>query len=196
MGSTPLSLLERLRRQPAGPDWQRLDAVYRPLVLHWLGRVPGLGDEAADVAQEVLLVVVREVGGFERRREGSFRAWLRAITVNQVRSYWRARRRRPVAGLGHDADGIEGFLSQLEDPAAPLSRQWDADHDRFVFDRLLEAVRPDFTGPTWEAFRRFAVDGTPAARVAAELGTTENAVVLAKSRVLRRLRAEARGLID
>jgi hypothetical protein len=32
--------------------------------------------------------------------------------------------------------------------------------------------------------------------VAAELGTTVNAVFLAKSRVLRRLRQEAQGLVD
>jgi RNA polymerase sigma-70 factor (ECF subfamily) len=36
----------------------------------------------------------------------------------------------------------------------------------------------------------------PAAEVAAELGITLNAVYLAKSRVLRRLRAELHGLLD
>jgi hypothetical protein len=40
------------------------------------------------------------------------------------------------------------------------------------------------------------VDGLPAAAVAAELGTTVNAVLLAKSRILRRLREEAAGLLD
>jgi RNA polymerase sigma-70 factor (ECF subfamily) len=194
VATTSLSLLERLRRQPTAPDWERLDGVCRPLVLRWLARVPGLQDEAADVAQEVMLVVVREVGRFERRREGSFRAWLRAVTVNQVRSYWRARRRRPLAGLGPDE--TEGFLARLEDPASALSRQWDAEHDQVVFDRLLEVVRPDFSEQTWEAFRRFAVEARPAAAVAAELGVSENAVLLAKSRVLRRLREEAGGLID
>jgi len=194
--TTSLSLLERLRRQPSAPDWERLDGLCRPLVLRWLARVPGLQDEAADVAQEVMMVVVREVGRFERRREGSFRAWLRAVTVNQVRSYWRARRRRPLAGLGADGDSTEGFLARLEDPHSDLSRQWDAEHDQVIFDRLLDVVRPDFAEQTWEAFRRFAVEARPAAAVAAELGVSENAVLLAKSRVLRRLREEAGGLID
>jgi RNA polymerase sigma-70 factor (ECF subfamily) len=192
VNQTSLSLLDRLKRQPTPVDWQRLLDLYQPLIGRWLARVPGLGDEARDLCQEVLVVVHQELAGFERRREGAFRAWLRAITVNQVRSFCRAR--RPLAGLG--GDGTEDFLARLEDPHSDLSRQWDEDHDRHVLDRLLRLVEPDFSGPTWEAFRRFALEARPAASVAAELGLTENAVLLAKSRVLRRLREEAGGLID
>jgi len=47
-----------------------------------------------------------------------------------------------------------------------------------------------------EAFRRFGVDGVPAGRVAEELGLSENAVFLAKSRVLKRLREEAGDLLE
>jgi len=56
-------------------------------------------------------------------------------------------------------------------------------------------VQPDFHPTTWEAFRRFAVDGLPAAHVAEELGLTENAVFQAKSRILKRLRQEAGDLL-
>ncbi len=52
-----------------------------------------------------------------------------------------------------------------------------------------------FSPPTWEAFRRFGVDGVPAVQVAEELGLSENAVILAKSRVLKRLRMEAGDLL-
>jgi RNA polymerase sigma-70 factor (ECF subfamily) len=44
-------------------------------------------------------------------------------------------------------------------------------------------------------FARFVLDGLPADEVAAELGTTPNAVYIAKSRVLARLREEAGGLL-
>jgi len=49
---------------------------------------------------------------------------------------------------------------------------------------------------TWRAFRRQVVDECSASSVADELGLTANAVLIAKSRVLRRLREEARGLTD
>ncbi len=52
-------------------------------------------------------------------------------------------------------------------------------------------MQPHFTPATWGAFQRFAVDGVPAGVVAEELGLSENVVILAKPRVLKRLREEA-----
>ena len=111
--------------------------------------------------------------------------------MNRTRSHWRRRRRRPAVGL----DPAIGFLDRLEAPNGDLAREWDLDHDRHVFERLLALVQPDFQATTWEAFRRFALDGAPAARVAEELRLTENAVLQAKSRILRRLRDEAGDLL-
>jgi RNA polymerase sigma-70 factor (ECF subfamily) len=114
------------------------------------------------------------------------------VTLNKTLNHRRSRRRHPSVGL----DPAEGFLSQLSDPDGELAREWDRDHDKHVVDKLLGIVQPDFTPITWEAFRRFGVDGEPAERVARELGLSENAVILAKSRVLKRLRAEAGDLLE
>lgn len=194
MSATSLSLLDRLRHEPSEADWRRLHAIYYPLVRGWLARMPGLQDEADDVAQDVLLVLVREIPRFERQREGSFRVWLRRITANRVREFWRRRARQPRVGTADSATAA--FLDRLADPMSDLSAEWDRDHDRHVFERLEEVVRPDFEPATWAAYRRFAVEDIPADQVAMELGLTRNAVVLAKSRVLRRLRQEAGVLID
>jgi hypothetical protein len=35
-------------------DWNRLQGRYLPLIERWLGRLPGLGDESADLAKEEL----------------------------------------------------------------------------------------------------------------------------------------------
>jgi RNA polymerase sigma-70 factor (ECF subfamily) len=185
-------LLDRLKAaRPDASDWNRLQGIYLPLIERWLGRVPGLGDESADLAQEVLVVVFREVPGFDRQREGSFRAWLRRVTVNKIRNYRRKRYHRPDVGL----DPAGGFLERISDPNDDLAREWDRDHDKQVVEKLLAAVQRDFTPVTWKAFQRFGVEGVPAGRVAEELGLSENAVVLAKSRVLKRLREEAGDLL-
>ncbi len=192
MTPTSVSLLDRLKAAgPDASDWNRLHSIYLPLISRWLGRVPGLGVEAEDLAQEVLVVVIREIPRFERQREGSFRAWLRRVTVNKVRTYRRRRRRRPAVGV----DAGDGFLKSLADPRSELAREWDLDHDRHVFQKLLAIVQPDFGASTWAAFHRFAVDGVPAARVADEMGVSVNAVLQAKSRVLKRLREEAGDLL-
>ena len=192
MQSTSMSLLDRLKSaRPEESDWARLNRVYLSLILGWLGRVPGLGGEAEDLAQEVLVILVRKIPEFDRRREGSFRAWLRQITVNQVRTWRRRHGRTPRVGF----DPTDGFLDRLADPRSELAGEWDREHDQHVTAKLLAAVRPDFTPTTWHAFQRFAIDGLPAAVVAEELGISENAVIQAKARVLQRLRAEAGELL-
>jgi RNA polymerase sigma-70 factor (ECF subfamily) len=189
---TSVSLLERLRAaRPDDPEWRRLEEIYQPLILRWIGRVPGLGDEAADITQEVFLVIVRGISRFEPQREGSFRAWVRGITVNVLRNHRRRKHRQPAVGL----EPFDAFLNGLAEPNSELAREWDLDHDRHIFQKLRTIVQPEFSPATWEAFQRFAVDGLPASRVAAELGLSVNAVTLAKSRILRRLREEAGDLL-
>src|SRR5262249_60000951 len=96
---------------------------------------------------------------------------------------------------GHGPDP-EAALAQLEDPGSDLSRRWDREHDEHVARRLLELLRPEFQPNTWRAFERLMLEGGKPDEVAAELGLSVNAVFIAKSRVLRRLREEAEGLID
>lgn len=163
--------------------------MYLPLVRLWLARTPGLADEADDVAQEVLLVLVRELPEFRRQREGSFRTWLRKVTVNRVRTWCRNRQRLPQVGF-------DEFLSQLEDRNSQFSRRWDQEHDQHIFEKLLAVVKNDFDSRTWQAFQLFVIENRKAKVVAEELGISESAVILAKSRILKRLRKESTGLID
>jgi RNA polymerase sigma-70 factor (ECF subfamily) len=75
--------------------------------------------------------------------------------------------RRPAVGL----DPAIGFLDRLEAPTGDSAREWERDHDYQVFGRLLAIVHPDLRPTTWEAFRRFALDGLPTAKVTADLPT-------------------------
>src|SRR5262245_5621469 len=191
---TSVSLLERLAASPGDDDWHRLVELYQPLLRAWLARAGVPEADRDDLTQDVLLVVFREVKDFERRGEGAFRAWLRAILVNRTRDYFRARCRRPAEATG-DSD-VMRRLDELESPGSSLSALWDREHDEHVVETLLRQVARRFEPLTWQAFRRYALDGVPAAAVAAELSVSLNTVLLAKSRVLARLREELGGLID
>ncbi len=193
MNPTSVSLLDRLRAaEPDDAEWRRLAEIYQPLIRRWIGRVPGFGDDVADLTQEVFLVMVRGMSGFERKREGSFRAWVRGITVNVLRNYRRRQFRKPALVV----EPCDAFLDGLAAPGSELAREWDLDHDRHIFQQLQKVVQPAFAPQTWEAFRRFAIEGVPVEQVAAELGLTVNAVTLAKSRILNRLREEAGELLN
>jgi RNA polymerase sigma-70 factor (ECF subfamily) len=194
MFETSASLLERLRHQGDAADWERLVGLYTPLLRGWLRRHEVPDGEVDDLVQEVLAVLVRELPHFQYDPgRGSFRAWLRTVTAHRLRNFWRSRRHHPPAAGGSDP---ARRLEELEDPHSGLSREWEREHDRHVAHRLLELIEPDFEAATWQAFRRLALDGAPAAEVATELGLSLNAVYLARYRVLRRLREEMRGLTD
>jgi RNA polymerase sigma-70 factor (ECF subfamily) len=190
---TSVSLLERLAGRPTDDDWRRLLELYQPLLGAWMARAGVPPADADDLTQDVLLVVFREVGGFERRGTGAFRAWLRVILVHRVRDYFRAGRHLPTATGGSD---FLRSLDELESPESALSRLWDREHDEHVAASLMRRVEGDFAPATWQAFRRHVLEGEPAARVAADLGLSLNSVLLAKSRVLKRLRQELAGFVE
>ncbi len=142
------------------------------------------------LTQEVMTALVREMPEFRRQRAGSFRLWLKTITINRLRGFWRGRDHRPLPAGGSD---MQKMLEQLDDPASRLSDEWNREHDRHVAQRLLALIEVEFEPATWQAFRRQVQDGARAAVAAAELGISVNAALLAKSRVLRRLRQEIDG---
>lgn len=188
---TPRSLLDRLARSPGESDWRRLVDLYQPFIGRWLRQAGVPEADADDLGQEVLSVLVREIPSFRHgENRGAFRRWLRTVVVNRTRGFWRARQTGPQQ-LGDVA-----VLDALEDPSSGLSGEWDREHDAHVAQRLLAALESEFTPTTWRAFRRQVVDGIKAAEVAAELGMSVNAVLVAKSRVLRRFRSEAEGLVE
>jgi len=194
INATSASLLGRLHAKSDPSAWQRLVDLYSPLIRGWLRRHSVQDNDADDLIQEVLTVVLRRFPDFKHnQRAGAFRAWLRSITINCARDFWKAKRIRPTVPGGTDFGGL---LDQLADPDNPLSQAWDREHDLHVTRKLLEMIEPQFAANTWKAFRKVALEGMPPEEVARELGITVNAVFIAKSRVLSKLREEAAGLIE
>jgi len=182
---TPRSLLERTRDPQNAPAWGRFTALDTPLLTAWF-RAAGLQSaDAEDLVQRTFQLLVRKLPAFKHYgRAGAFRAWLRQVGLNLLRDFRKSRALPGAEGLDDQA-GDSGF-----------HQNWDREHDLFVLNGLLEQARADFSARIWAAFCRTALEGRPAAAVAAELGMTANAVLLARSRVFGRLRRDARGLLD
>ena len=182
---TSVSWLERLVESPADADWQPLVRIYLPLISNWCVRAGVLNTDIDDIAQDVLIVVIRRVDEFQRGHVGAFRGWLRMILANHLKNYFRAQTRR-------------NSLLPLDDVAdsnSELSRIFDREHDMHLALRAMSIVKPDFQESTWLAFLGQVVEGRSAHEVAEELQLSLNAVIKAKSRVLRRIRNELRHLI-
>lgn len=178
MHTTSNTLLNQLRRAGSGAAWARFVHLYSRLIYSWL-RKAGLQDsDAADVTQDVFVLLMRELPKFDYDGTRSFRGWLRTVTLNKWRDHQK-RRGLPIddaASVG-DVPAAGDLLSERE-------------YRKHLIARALELLRPEFRPETWVAFERHGVRGEPAADVARTLGLTVGAVYAAKCRVLARLRAE------
>ena len=188
MDATSVSLLRRLHTDEKEIAWERFVELYAPLIYHWTLRAGLSGDDAADCVQDVLTLLVDKLPTFTYDSKKSFRAWLRTVTVNKCRDAFRHKATAANATVPlqpQDAlsvDDVELFTDQ--------------EYVSSLVHRSLELMQTEFETNTWKACWAQVVSGESPAAVAERLGMTENAVYLAKSRVLRRLRDELDGLMD
>ncbi len=183
---TSLTLLNQLRHAPTADDWGRFVRLYEPLLRQWARRHLSDRSGADDLVQTVFLKLQAALPKYLPEPGSTFRAWLWTLTANAARDFARAVATRQLPG----ADG----LSAVGGPPPPDFEE--REHRRFVVNRALALVRPEFGEQTWAAFAGVMLDGRTAAEVAAGLGVTANAVYLARHRVLARLRLEIEGLLD
>jgi RNA polymerase sigma-70 factor (ECF subfamily) len=185
MDRTSASLLERLR--DAEPEaWTRFVELYTPLLFSWTRKLGLQEADAADLVQDVLILLFRKLPEFTYDKRQSFRGWLRAITLNK----WRERRRRSVVPL-EDVVTLDDLPGR--DDMAALEED---EYRRRLIARALALLRPEFSEVTWKAFEQFVLVDRPGEDVAVELGVRVGTVYAAKSRVLSRLRQELAGLLD
>ena len=183
MHTTPVSLLQRLRNSADQAEWGRFVRLYTPLLYSWARHVGLQEPDAADLVQDVLLVLLRKLPDFTHRGPHSFRGWLRTVALNK----WRDRCRERTAAVGPVPE------PEVPDSVAELE---EAEYRRHLVHRALQLMQADFQPATWKACWELVVAERPAAAIAAELGLTPGAVYAAKFRVLARLRQDFDGLLD
>ena len=179
--STPVSLLDRLKRRDDSVAWSRFVALYTPLLYHWL-RGAGLdGHDAADLVQDIFAKLVVLLPNFTYDASQSFHGWLRTLAMNCRRDL--LKKRVPIA-----TEDVEAFAPD------PLDSFIEREYRNQLAIRAMHILRSDFKPQTWQAVWDLVVEDKPATEVAAAAGMTVQAVYAAKCRVLARLRQELQGL--
>ncbi len=180
---TPASLLERLAHPDNGTDWERFVDLYLPLLFYWSRKLGLQEHDAADLVQDILTTLVQKMPHFQYDQTQSFRAWLRTLLMNRFRD--RQRRAQPTQVLNVDPPG--------EDAALLLE---ESEYDQLLVQHAMKYLKREFREKTWKAFWEHGAMGRSAEEVAKELQVTPGAVYAAKFRVLAKLRAELKGLLD
>lgn len=182
---TSPSLIERLHHKSDTDAWQKFMKLYGPLMIRWnkdYGLQPA---DASDVAQEISIYVFNNIHRFVHRHPGSFRAWLRAIAYNKIR-------RHKDSCFKHKLDNVDN--SDVEDKNHEL--KWAPDYCQSLLNRAIDIIRPDFRATSWAAFEGVYFDGEDPSDVGKRLGLSRNAVYIAHSRILGKLKATLHGLLD
>jgi RNA polymerase sigma-70 factor (ECF subfamily) len=162
--------------------------LYTPLLYHWAKRLGIPPGEAADFVQEVLLTLVEVLPKFRYQKDKRFRGWLWTVTVNKFRQKQRRHAAAPkeITSIGLDEMGTPDATGEAA----------EREYRSYLVHRALDLMQAEFSPQIWKACYEYVVVGRSPAEVAAALGLSVNAVYLAKSRVLRRLRQELAGLLD
>jgi len=198
---TRKTLIEKLDNWSDWSSWDEFYRTYSNFVFH-VARKSGLSDdEASDVVQETFIGVAKNL---QKKKfdtsQGSFKSFL----LNQAR--WRIldqfRRRKKQqereANIHGDYEEDERRTSPIDRCADPhgteLEKLWDKEwHDK-VMDLALRRVRSMVSPRQFQIFSCYVLQGWSPEKVKEELGVNAAQVYLAKHRVGRILRKEARRL--
>ena len=189
LNTTSPTLIERLGTRSDTGAWEQFVDLYTPLLLAWCRRLDLSDADAADLTQTVFVALYEKLPAFRYDPSRSFRAWLKTLLMNSWRNQVRRGKNHPKI----QSDVVDPDLIPDTDPRLQLD---EVEYRTMLVRRALSLVQEQFEPSTWKACWEFVVNDRPAAEVAAELGITENAVYLAKSRVLRHLRHQLRGFLE
>ncbi|MCH8150729.1 MAG: RNA polymerase sigma factor [Planctomycetes bacterium] len=181
--STVLDALADSRNQAA---WGQFVSYFRAPIVNFATGTGLRTEEAEDVAQETLLAFAR---GYQNnqydRSKGRLSKWLFGIAYRQVKYAFRKRQHTP-GQINTATDGTTFWSSVPDEQTATVS--WNETWGHAVLAHCLDQVKNEVQSTTFQAFELTTFGKLPPDDVAAELGMSKNAVVLAKHRVVKRLR--------
>ncbi len=182
---TSTTLLELLLQAGDAEGWKQFHARYWPMIVAF-ARKQGLNDsDAEDVGQETVMAFIQSYGnGVFDRGKGRLRSWLFGIASHKCTDVLRRRLRENV--VCPETSGT-CFLDRMPSPEE-MEKTWTAAWHQAVLKACLAEVAQEVQPKTYEAFALYVLQDWPVENVAGKLGMTENAVYIAKNRVLSRAR--------
>jgi RNA polymerase sigma-70 factor (ECF subfamily) len=180
---TRYSLIQRLQDTGDDAAWEEFASIYRPIIVRIALRRQLQFDDAEDLAQQVLLLVLKNISNWKTDpARARFRTWLQTVVRNAMMN---ALTRRPK----EQASGGTTLLQQLNQCPDKADSLWfDLEWQRETLRWVAQQVRGEFESTTWTAFWDTAIEQLSAQEVAERTGRSVGAVYIARSRVMQRIK--------
>jgi RNA polymerase sigma-70 factor (ECF subfamily) len=194
---TRRSLLSRLKNWDDQESWKDFFETYWRLIYH-VAIKAGLTDaEAQDVVQETVISVLKQMPGFQyRRQHGSFKSWLLNLTSWRISDQLRKRRSNvPLEHHDFPASTETPRAEEIADPASlDWQKSWDDDWERNLLQAAIRRVKTRVNSKAYQMFDLHVFKEWPIARVARAFRVSQAKVYLAKHRINGRIKDEVRKL--
>jgi len=182
---TTTQVLESLRGSDDALAWEQLRSHFCPVVVSFARQLGLSAEDAEDAAQESMAEFVKAFrGGKYNWEKGRLSNWLFGVAKRVILNF---RRNQPLEHLVADKTTGTSCWDLVEDDRG-IRRTWETEWRQMVLNRCLERVRRESDPKAFNAFHLYAISGIPVEEVCKRLAISRNAVYIAKSRVLSRLR--------
>jgi len=182
---TTTQVLEELKTSNEAQAWRRFCDHFRPVVVDFARRLGLSTTDAEDAAQETMVEFLKAFrGGKYDREKGRLSSWLFGVARRVILNL---RGRQPLERLVADKTTGTSFWDLIQDDHS-IKRSWETQWRQMVLTKCLEQARRELDPKVFEAFELYALSEKPVDEVAQRLKMSRNAVYIAKSRVLSRLR--------
>ena len=182
---TTTQLLDDLKTTHDESAWTEFCNHFQPVVIQFARKLGLSNVEAEDAAQETMAAFFKAFkGGKYDPGKGRLSNWLFGIAKRVILNL---RGHQPLEQLIADKVTGTSFWDMVQDDRT-LGRTWELEWQQMVLKRSMEKVRQEFDPKVFGAFRHYAIDQFTIEEVCQRFDMSRNAVYIAKSRVLSRLR--------
>lgn len=189
--STDLSILKRMgdTRQRA-EAWEVFMDRYARLFFHWFRDWGVNPDDMEDVLQDVVLRILKNLKFFDRRRHGSFRAWLKALGHSSWKQLM-TEASRQLADRPADPKLVRNW-TQIGSKAAEthIIQLFDAWATQELIELAQDNVRRRVSPETWQTYALVTYDQRPVEELRASFGISTEQIYNRIFRVRKMMREE------
>ena len=194
---TRRSLLTRLKQWDDHESWKDFFNTYWKLV-YGVALKSGLNEtEAQEVVQETVIAVAKKMHDFKYDPAvGSFKGWLLHITRCRIADQLRRRYREAAVAQPPFADTSRtDAMARVPDPSSlNLEAVWEEDWQQNLIAAALARVKKQVKPRQYQIFDLYVIKGWPVTQVRQTLGVSAPQVYLAKFRISKLVKREAKKL--